>query len=366
MDGTTPSSAKDDVEIRRIAEDLEIRRAELDEKRAERESEFKEKQAQREADEKRHAKDAELRRLEIDNASGRGIRFTTPQATVAAALIALLSGIVGGVIQAWQSGNAEKIKADGLVAIEANRADASIKIEQRKADAGIELEKVRFVTSLVTKATETPDRGEQIRNLQFYVNAGFIDEPYASKIRSMKTDEFPSSTPPGLNVVSADPATSRLMEIFGPPSQHIGQSCGPLDNDALKSFLVTDKLGSSSVTMLKPAYNSLKAILGQIQKEDPDLLKHVAYQGALCVRSTRGSSALSPHAFGAAIDIQFDEKTPSAEALSNRTAKQAKAAAFFERAGWQWAGLRDYMHFQAALPLIETWINSGELPRVDQ
>jgi len=174
--------ASNDVELRRIEADLEIRRAELEEKKA-----------QRLADEKQSSTNAELKKLEIDNLAGRGIRFTGAQATVAAAAIALLSGVAGGVIQAWQSGTVEQIKAAGLVAVEQNKSDASIKIEQRKSDANIELEKLKFVTSLVAKATETPNRDEQIRNLQFYVNAGFIDEPYATKIRAIELHPVPKT-----------------------------------------------------------------------------------------------------------------------------------------------------------------------------
>jgi hypothetical protein len=62
------------LETRKIEADLEIRRGELEEKRA-----------QRKFDEARYNQDVELKRLEVTAAAGRGLRFTTAQATVAAA-----------------------------------------------------------------------------------------------------------------------------------------------------------------------------------------------------------------------------------------------------------------------------------------
>ena len=176
----------------------------------------------------------------------------------------------------------------------------------------------------------------------------------------MKPDEYPSSTPLGTRP-SADPTISRLTEIFGPPSKNIGLNCGPVENEALQSLVVKDKIGPFTATMLKPALTSLQSIFSEIQKTDPDLLKNVTNLGTICVRFGRGSSDLSTHAFGTAIDLRFDESAPSSASLADGTAKQAKVVLFFERAGWQWGGPSDYMHFQAGLPLIEKWIAAGEL-----
>jgi hypothetical protein len=130
IESTTGSNT--DVELRRIQADFEIRQAELKEKQTQRQYEFEERQAQRQAEERQHAVDTELKRLEIDNAAGRGVRFTGAQATVAAAAIALLSGLIGGAIQAWQSGNVEQIKSAGLIASEQKKADGLLAIEQKK------------------------------------------------------------------------------------------------------------------------------------------------------------------------------------------------------------------------------------------
>jgi hypothetical protein len=74
-----------DLEFRKLELDAEARRAELEERRADRES-----------NERIQTVANELKRQELELAGGRGLRFTTAQATVAAALLSLASGILGG------------------------------------------------------------------------------------------------------------------------------------------------------------------------------------------------------------------------------------------------------------------------------
>jgi hypothetical protein len=176
-----------DLDVRRFEADLETRRAELAEKRAQRKSE-----------ERRHAVDAELKRQEISASTGRAFRFTTAQATVAAAVLALVSGAVGGLVQAWTTRDVEESKSTAL-----------IKIEEVKAKANIDLERQRFETGLITKATESPKREEQIRNLKFYLAAGFLSDP-EHKIAAMNEDQYPSSPPPS---IAAPPMLPRIAVL---------------------------------------------------------------------------------------------------------------------------------------------------------
>ena len=50
--------------------------------------------------------------------AGRGIKFTTAQATVAVALLALVSAGIGGAIQAWSARDVEASKSAALIEIE--------------------------------------------------------------------------------------------------------------------------------------------------------------------------------------------------------------------------------------------------------
>jgi hypothetical protein len=314
--------------------ELESRRLEVD--AGLRQAELEEKAAQRLSEDKRHQIDAELRRLEIESSSGKGISFTSQQATVIAAVIAVVSAALGGGIQGYWS----------------NRS-------------GLELEKQKFASSLVAKATADPDRNKQIRNLQFYAAAGFIEEPYASKILAMKPEQYPSSVPLPASQPIPSPTTAQLLATLGTPSQHL-QSwvCGKLENKSLSSLLGTDSIGPLKVTLLKPALVSLKAIFAEIAKTQPDLIQGASNLGTLCVRTTRpapgGSGRLSAHAFGTAIDIAFGHKGPSLW----DNASQSRAAPFFERAGWTWGGRwkqPDPIHFEVGGSLIASWAASGKL-----
>jgi hypothetical protein len=184
-----------------MIESLETRKLELEERRLEaeveaRRAELEEKRAQRELQAKKEESDAELKRLELNATSGRGLRFTGAQATVAAAAVALFSGAIGGAIQAWSSRAVEASKSEALVQIERLKADANIKLEAQKQEASEKLDRAKFETTLILKAIESPVREEQIRNLKFFLNAGFIRDP-EGKIAAIGVEDYPSLPPPG-------------------------------------------------------------------------------------------------------------------------------------------------------------------------
>jgi hypothetical protein len=83
------------------------------------------------------------------------------------------------------------------------------------------------------------------------------------------------------------------------------------------------------------------------------LLASVENGGALCVRFARGTSNLSSHSFGTAVDLAFDKSFFLPPESSIEMTKQRKAAKYFERAGWVWGGKRDYGHFEVGVALIE-------------
>jgi hypothetical protein len=173
-----------DLEQRRLDADTEIRQVELAERRCDREAETE-----------RHKLDAENKRLELSISEGKGIKFTTAQATVAAGVLALVSAIVGGAIQAWVTRDVEASKSLALIEIERVKATANIDLERQKQDAAERLDRAKFESTLILKATESPKREEQVRNLKFFLNAGFIRDP-DSKIANMEVGDYPSAPPP--------------------------------------------------------------------------------------------------------------------------------------------------------------------------
>lgn len=151
---------------------------------------------------KEKREDRKLKKLEIDNAAGRGIRFTSAQATVAAALLALISAISGGVIQSLFTRDIESGKSQALIEIERLRVQANIDLEIRKQDFEERLRQSEFETTLIMKAIEAENRADQIKNLLFFLRAGFISDP-DGKIALMDESELPTRIDPDTSTVSA-------------------------------------------------------------------------------------------------------------------------------------------------------------------
>jgi hypothetical protein len=141
------------IELRRIELDAEMRRAELHEK-----------QATRESDERNQAALNELKRRELELVGGTGLRFTTAQATVMAAVFALLGGALGAFIQAYVTGK-----------------------------SGIELERQKLETTLILNATKSDNLDDRINNLKFLVDAGLIQDERAKIGELIKKRAVPST-----------------------------------------------------------------------------------------------------------------------------------------------------------------------------
>jgi S1-C subfamily serine protease len=186
------------VQERRLDSEVEARHAELDGKRAEqaaqqRQAAFDRRYRLLELRERRE--DRKLRSHELELTQGRGIKFTSAQATVAAAVLAVLSAVIGGWLQSTSTRAIEENKTRALISIEEVKAHANIDLEKQKQEAAERLDRAKFETTLILKAVEAPKREDQIRNLKFFLTAGFIRDP-DSKIANMDERSFPSLPPP--------------------------------------------------------------------------------------------------------------------------------------------------------------------------
>jgi len=99
------------------------------------------------------------------------------------------------LIQGVITRDVEKEKNQALLEIEKLKEEATIQLEQKKQDAVERLDRAKFETTLILKATEAPNREDQIRNLKFFLNAGFIRDP-DNKIAKMDDTAYPSSATP--------------------------------------------------------------------------------------------------------------------------------------------------------------------------
>jgi hypothetical protein len=189
--------AEDEDEAKKL--ELEERRLQLEERRfdadrdlrvADQNAKIAEEQAKsRQATFDRRYRLIELKERRADR--GRGIKFTSGQATVAAAIVALLSALLGGVIQGSFNRDVEAGKNKALIDVEELKAKANIALEKQKQDAVERLDRAKFETTLILKATEAPKREDQIKNLKFFLNAGFIKDP-EGKIAKIDEGAYPS------------------------------------------------------------------------------------------------------------------------------------------------------------------------------
>lgn len=175
--------------------------------------------------------DRALKKLEIESSAGRGIRFTSAQATVAAALLALASAVAGGWMQSAMTRDVEANKNLALVEIERLRAEASINLEKQKQDFEERIKKAEFETSLIVKAIEAPKREDQIRNLKFFLNAGFIDDE-DGKIAAIKESDLPSLAAGSAPTGDLPVIVSKILTTVGLPSNFSVQETAEIPNAA--------------------------------------------------------------------------------------------------------------------------------------
>ena len=149
---------------------------------------------------KERREDRALKRQELELSQGRGIRFTAGQATVAGATLALLSAVIGGLIRSIATRDVEAGKNKAQIAIEELKVRGNIDLEKQKQDAAERLDRAKFETTLILKATEASRREDQIRNLKFFLTAGFIRDP-DNKIANISEAAYPSSPPPNIEKV---------------------------------------------------------------------------------------------------------------------------------------------------------------------
>ena len=132
----------------------------------------------------------------VDNGSkseGKKILSLTPtQATIIVAIIGAASASVGALITSSFSKDIEAKKSEALLGIEKLKVEGTLALERGKQEAAANLARSDFETKLIFRAIEgSTSEEERIRNLSFFLKAGFISDPH-QKIASLKPSEFPS------------------------------------------------------------------------------------------------------------------------------------------------------------------------------
>jgi hypothetical protein len=129
-----------------------------------------------------------------------------PRITAAqAALLSAFCGLVGGVAGAYIAGRSSEKVADltafSATSVEKIKVEGDLRLEESKQKSTESLARKQFETTLIFKAVDTPNRADAIRNLRFFVRAGFLPDS-EGKISALSDDELPSLSSPSAGSVS--------------------------------------------------------------------------------------------------------------------------------------------------------------------
>lgn len=176
------------------------------------------------------------------------------------------------------------------------------------------------------------------------------------------TDLIPIPADINRGLTSARQAT--MLALLGNPRSSYDRDCRPVLNPRLKALIELRDVGPFRVQGLRPAVDSLQAVLADIRVQQPDVFAVLGTAGMLCARLVRGSAtSISNHSWGTAIDLTIDADL---DAPGNGRVQRGLAliAPIFNRHGWFWgAGFprEDGMHFECSEELIRSWHAEGGL-----
>lgn len=160
------------------------------------------------------------------------------------------------------------------------------------------------------------------------------------------------------------PKNRVMMEVLGPPRDSYSTECQPVTSPRLKALMETRQIGPITVTMLRPALDSLQRIMDRLRETDPDIHAKIGTAGAICARFIRGSAtAVSNHSWGTAIDLTLEgQLDPFAD--GGTQFGLLILAEYFNDEGWFWGatyGREDSMHFEVGEETLRAWAAAGKL-----
>lgn len=167
--------------------------------------------------------------------------------------------------------------------------------------------------------------------------------------------------PANVNVGLICPTPDYLTELLGKPRDVYSPTCQSVSNKTLAALIQTANVGPFSVTGLRPAVESLKAVMSEVRQSQPEVYNKLGTAGMLCCRYQRGSNKISSHSWGTAIDLKLDGKL---DVRGNKKVHYGLTliAPIFNRHGWFWGAAfrtEDAMHFEIGKGKLEQWKRAG-------
>lgn len=163
-------------------------------------------------------------------------------------------------------------------------------------------------------------------------------------------DTVPAPAPGSINT-GLSPANPRTLgRLLGEPRNSYTKDCLPISNKSLAArMLYGHDVGPFKVAGERLAIQSLKEVLADIKKYDPEIYKVLGSAGMLCCRLVRGStSSISNHSWGTAIDLKIDGRL---DVRGDARVQRGLLSIYkhFHKHGWFWGAefrTEDAMHFE--------------------
>jgi peptidoglycan hydrolase-like protein with peptidoglycan-binding domain len=193
--------------------------------------------------------------------------------------------------------------------------------------------------------------------------ASVINQKIPTEVADVMRRKVTKASLGPLNVGLVGVSNSYMLEKLGNPRENYSQQDQPLTNPKLKRNIKFENVGPFKVNGLAPAVDSLREVMADIAKMQPDVYIGLKSSGMLVCRYQRNSTTkISNHSWGAAIDLtlygQLDDRG------DNKIQHGLTLIApIFNQHGWYWGAgfsIEDAMHFECGRALLESF-----LPRIN-
>lgn len=267
-------------------------------------------------------------------------------------LAAIAFAVVSTLLQTADAGAELRMtrQEEALAAEAAERARLAGEVAALRTD----LARLREDMSLLANRAAPPPRSP----------ASLPDEDFENPPETEALTEAMLLAKTRFNTGITQPKNRVMIEVLGPPRDSYSTECQPVTNPRLTALLETRQVGPVTVTMLRPALDSLQRIMDRLKESDPDIHAKVGTAGTICARFIRGSAtAVSNHSWGTAIDLTLEgQLDPFAD--GGTQFGLLILAEYFNDEGWFWGatyGREDSMHFEVGEETLRAWAAEGKL-----
>ncbi len=240
-------------------------------------------------------------------------------------------------------------------------SEARTALAAELAQARSDLARLREDMSLLANRAPSPEPQTQAA---VSGTADLPDEDFETPVATEDLTEAMLLAKTRFNKGITQPRNKTMMEILGPPRDGYSTDCQPVTNAHLKELMDTRQIGPITLTMLRPALESLERVMERLKKSDPDIYAKVGTAGAICARFIRGSTtAVSNHSWGTAVDLTLEgQLDPFAD--GGTQFGLLILAEYFNDEGWFWGAAynrEDSMHFEVGEESLRQWLAEGRL-----